>query len=224
MRTHKEEQQYNMMYATQLIYKMLYYMQCLYNYIDKQRIELLGQLNVVSVNLYDFENVQKKSMYHQSYLQIIRALFYKSILKNEQKFRSCLFWEDDAGLNQWIDNIQATQLLEIRFTDDRVSYVRNNKVQHVPQSKRRSLQHCALASIANKINANSITFLLNHVFPLNLTVKEFISLVYLKKMVNKDDLLRSLLRHGLLLKTIMMEDFDMKECDYKDDQVILRIT
>jgi len=204
-----------------VVYNVLYYMQCVYNYIEKQKIELLGQSNVASIDLYDFDNVQKQSIYQQNYWQITWALIYKFIMKNEQKFKTCLLWEDNAKLNHWRKNIQATQLLEIQYADHRVSYVRNDKNHDVPQSKQRSLQHCALASITNQINTNSITFLLNQVFPLDLTVKEFISLVYLKKMINKDVLLRSILRQGLLLKTVIMDDFDFKECQYKDDQVIL---
>lgn len=209
---------------TKLIYNILYYMQCMYYYVDKQKIELLGPLNVVSIDLYDFEHVQKKSIYHQSYMQFIWALFYKFILKNEQKYKSCLLWEEHVGFDPSTYSIQATQLLEIKFANHGVSYVRNNKIHHVPQDKQRSLRHCALASIANQNSSNPITFLLNQVFPLELTVKEFISLVYLKKMMNKDILLRTLLRQGLLLKTVIMDDFDIKERDYKDNQVILHST
>ena len=211
------------MYA-KFIYNIMYYIQCIYDYVDNQKIELLGPLNVVSINLYDFENVQKKSIYHQSYIQFICALFYKFILKNEQKYKSCLLWEEHTVFDPSIYNIQATQLLEIKFANHDVSYVRNDKVHHVPQDKQRSLVHCVLVSIANLISSNPITFLLNQVFPLNLTVKEFISLVYLKNMMNKDILLRALLRQGLLLRTVTIDEFDIKEHDYKDNQVILHAT
>jgi len=207
-----------------IVYNTLYYMQYVYNYLEKQKMDFLGPQNVVSIHVYDFDDIRKTAVYQQSIIRILWALFYKCFLKNEQKFKSCLLWKDPTDVDPLTYDVQATQMLEMKFADHSVCYVRNNKVHHVPQNKQRSLQHCALVSIADQINTSLITFLLNQVYPLELTVKEFISLVYLKKMASKDILIQSLLQKGLLLKTIIMKDFDIKEREYKDDQVILYTT
>jgi len=185
------------------------------------KVGIFGHNNVVSMSIYDLNEVKKKTIYVQSYFDMVQAVIFKYILQNEGKFRSVLRWVDASQLSAVNYGLEATQLLEIKFTNQDTIYMNaKNVVYHDSHGTRLSNRHFALVTISRETQSYNILTLLNHLLSMELTAREFICMAFLKGMMEKDALLKSLLRHGMVVNTVSMKDFDLDEREYRDIQVI----